>query len=127
MDAPRSWPPLSPIGTGIGCKCPRCGRGSLFAGLLDVRDHCLHCDLDLTPHDTGDGATVFVILILGAITVVLALLLETVLEPPIWVHLVVWIPVISILSVALLRPFKGILIGMHYKNLRHKYEHGHDS
>ena len=127
MNAPRSWPPLSPFGTGIGCKCPRCGRGSLFAGLLDVRDHCSHCDLDLTPHDTGDGATVFVILILGAITVVLALLMESALAPPIWVHLVVWIPVISILSVVLLRPFKGILIGMHYKTLRHKYEDGHDS
>ncbi|MDG2204959.1 MAG: DUF983 domain-containing protein [Alphaproteobacteria bacterium] len=126
MDAPRSWPPLSPFGTGIGCKCPRCGKGSLFAGLLEVRDQCAHCDLDLTPHDTGDGATVFVILILGAITVVLALLMESALAPPIWLHLVVWIPLISILSVALLRPFKGILIGMHYKNLRHKYEHGHD-
>jgi uncharacterized protein (DUF983 family) len=126
MNVPRSWPPLSPIGTGAGCKCPRCGKGSLFSGLLDVRDTCSHCDLNLTNHDTGDGATVFVILILGAITVVLALLLETAMEPPIWVHLVIWIPVICILSVAMLRPFKGILIGMHYKNLRHKYDHSND-
>ncbi len=65
-------------------------------------------------------------MILGALTVVLALWMEAALEPPIWVHLVVWIPVISIMSVALLRPFKGILIGLHYKNLRHKYGHGND-
>jgi uncharacterized protein (DUF983 family) len=126
MNAPREWPQLSPVGTGLGCKCPRCGRGKLFTGLLDVRDHCGHCDLDLSPHDTGDGATVFVILILGAITVGLALWMETAFEPAIWVHLVVWIPVISIMSVVLLRPFKGILIGMHYKNLRHKYRSGDD-
>ncbi len=126
MNAPRNWPPLSPLSTGLGCKCPRCGRGNLFSGLLDVRDRCAHCDLDLSNHDTGDGATVFVILILGAITVGLAMWLETALEPPIWVHLVVWIPVISIMSIVLLRWFKGILIGMHYKNLRHKYEHGND-
>jgi|MEHZ01.6.fsa_nt_MEHZ011604671.1_7 uncharacterized protein (DUF983 family) len=118
----RKWPPLSPLSTGLACKCPRCGKGSLFTGSLDFRDACSHCELDLTPHDTGDGATVFVVLILGALTVILAFWLETALEPPIWVHLLVWIPVISILSVFMLRPFKGILIGLHYKNLRHKYE-----
>lgn len=126
MNAPRSWPPLSPIATGLGCKCPRCGRGSLFAGLLDVRENCTHCGLDLTPHDTGDGGTVFVILILGAIVVGLAFWLEAAFEPPIWVHLLVWIPAISIMSIVLLRPFKGILIGMHYKNLRHKYDRAND-
>ena len=127
MNVPRAWPPLSPLTTGLGCKCPRCGRGSLFTGLLDVRDRCARCDLDLSHHDTGDGATVFVILILGALAVGMAIWLETALEPPIWVHLVVWIPVISIMSVVMLRPFKGILIGMHYKNLRHKYEYSDDS
>ena len=127
MNAARAWPPLSPLTTGLGCKCPRCGRGSLFTGLLDVRDRCARCDLDLSHHATGDGATVFVILILGALAVGMAIWLETALEPPIWVHLVVWIPVISIMSVVMLRPFKGILIGMHYKNLRHKYEYSDDS
>ena len=124
MNEPRYWPPLSAFATGTGCKCPRCGRGSLFSGMLDVRERCEVCNLDLTPHDTGDGATVFVILILGAIAVGLAIWLETAFEPPIWVHLIVWIPVISIASIAMLRPFKGILIGLHYKNLRHKYEDG---
>ena len=114
MNAPRSWPPLSPFATGLGCKCPRCGRGRLLKGLLDVRETCDVCGLDLSPHDTGDGATVFVILFLGAV------------EPPIWVHLALWIPTISILSVALLRPFKCVLIALHFKNLRHKYDHGND-
>ena len=68
----------------------------------------------------------FVILILGAIVVGLAFWLETAFEPPVWVHLAVWLPVISIGSIVLLRPFKSILIAMHYKNLRHKYEAGHD-
>lgn len=124
MTEPRSWPPLPPFSTGAACRCPRCGRGKLLKGLLDVRERCEVCDLDLSHHDTGDGATVFVILFLGALVVALAIWLEVTFEPPIWVHLVVWIPVILILSVALLRPFKGVLIALHYKNLRHKYEHG---
>lgn len=65
-------------------------------------------------------------MILGAMVVGLAIWLETTFEPQIWVHLVLWIPVISIMSIVLLRPFKGVLIGMHYKNLRHKYDHAND-
>jgi uncharacterized protein (DUF983 family) len=106
----------------MACRCPRCGRGRLLKGLLEVRERCEVCDLDLSPHDTGDGAAVFVILFLGALVVGLAMWLETALQPPIWVHLVVWIPFITILSIVLLRPFKGVLIAMHYKNLKHKYD-----
>jgi uncharacterized protein (DUF983 family) len=114
------------MSTGLACKCPRCGKGRLFNGLLEIRDTCSYCGLDLTPHDTGDGGAVFVIMFLGAVTVILALWMEAALEPPIWVHLLVWIPVISIMSIVLLRPFKAILVGLHYKNLRHKYERGDD-
>ena len=115
------------MSTGLACKCPRCGKGRLFNGLLEVRDTCAHCELDLTPHDTGDGGAVFVIMVLGAVSVILALWMEAALAPPIWVHLLVWVPVISIMSIVLLRPFKGILVGLHYKNLRHKYETSNDA
>ena len=30
------YPDLSPIKTGLAGKCPRCGRGKLFAGYLTV-------------------------------------------------------------------------------------------
>jgi len=121
-EEPRYWPPLSPFSTGIACRCPRCGKGPLLKGLLDVRERCDVCGLDLTPHDTGDGAAVFVILFLGALVVGLAMWLEAAVEPPIWVHLVVWIPVIVVFSIVLLRPFKCVLVALHYKNLKHKYD-----
>tara|TARA_A100001037_G_scaffold249237_1_gene231883 strand:- start:2349 stop:2591 length:243 start_codon:yes stop_codon:yes gene_type:complete len=73
---------------------PRCGRGWLFNGPLQVNERCDHYDVDFSPHNTGGGAAVFAILSLGALVVALAIL---------------W-------------PFKGILIGLHLKNLRHKYE-----
>ena len=46
MTEPRIWPRLSPMSTGLACKCPRCGKGRLFNGLLEVRDTCAHCELD---------------------------------------------------------------------------------
>lgn len=124
MSRPGAWPPRSPLATGLGCRCPRCGTGPLYAGLLAVAEKCSVCGLDLGPHDSGDGPAVFVILILGAITVALAFFLETLAAPPIWVHMAVWPPVIVVLAIALLRPAKGLLIALHYRNLRHEYDGG---
>ena len=118
----ENWPPLSPLTTGLGCKCPRCGCGRLLKGLLSVRDRCDHCGLDLSDHDSADGPAVFVAFVVGAIVVGLAFLLETFFRPPIWLHLLIWIPFIVALSILLLRPFKGVLIALHYKNLKHKYQ-----
>jgi uncharacterized protein (DUF983 family) len=106
----------------LACRCPRCGRGRLFKGLLTVNEICPVCGLDLTPHDAGDGPAVFVIFILGALVVPLALALESVAEPPIWVHLIVWPPVIIGLAIVLLRPMKATLIAYHFRNLRHLYD-----
>ncbi|MDD3446101.1 MAG: DUF983 domain-containing protein, partial [Zavarzinia sp.] len=72
-------------------RCPRCGQGALFTGLLAVRDKCPSCDLDYSAIDTGDGPAVFVILILGAIVTGGALWLELTYEPPMWVHLIIWL------------------------------------
>jgi uncharacterized protein (DUF983 family) len=116
------YPEIAPFSAGLRCRCPRCGRGRLFAGLLDVADKCDVCGLDLASHDSGDGPAVFVIFILGALIVPLALALEVVFAPPLWLHAVVWIPVVIGASIALLRPVKAILIAFHYRNLRDEYD-----
>ncbi len=110
------YPPVSSVKAGLTCTCPRCGRGKLFDGVLKVADRCGVCGLDLTTHDAGDGPAVFVIFILGFVVVPLALLLEVVLAPPIWVHLVVWTPVIFGGTVALLRPTKAWLVAQRFKH-----------
>ena len=118
----QNAPTASVVAAGLKGRCPRCGRGALFRGLLTVRERCEICGLDLAPHDAGDGPAVFVILILGALVVPLALLLESALAPPTWVHLIVWPPVIVGLAVLLLRPMKAILVACHFRNLRHLYD-----
>ncbi len=105
---------VSPISAGLACKCPRCGRGRLFRGFLTVADTCGDCGLDLKKADSGDGPAVFLIFILGALVVPAALLFEARLEPPYWLHLVVWPPVILGGTIALLRPMKATLIALQY-------------
>jgi len=46
---------VSPYVAGLTCRCPRCGRGKLFDGLLTVAPVCSACGLDLKKEDSGDG------------------------------------------------------------------------
>ena len=106
--------PVSPLKAGLSCRCPRCGGGKLFAGYLRVAEQCHQCGLDFTKVDSGDGPAVFIILIVGFIIAFSALIVEVKYEPSYWVHMVLWLPTILILSLGLLRPFKAILIVLQY-------------
>jgi uncharacterized protein (DUF983 family) len=116
MSAVDSYPPVSPLAAGLACRCPRCGKGKLFSGLLTVAPRCAVCELDLAAQDAGDGPAVFVVLILGALVVGLAIWVEVKFEPPMWVHLLLWTPVVLGGSIAMLRPLKAWLIAMQYRH-----------
>ena len=88
----------------------------MFAGLLSVRQACEICGLDLSAQDAGDGPAVFAILFLGVIVVGPAALVEINFSPPIWVHLLLWPPLILIGAVVLLRPLKAGLIALQYRH-----------
>jgi len=112
----RSYPDLSPFATGWRCRCPQCGEGRLFSGLLQLRPRCSSCGLDYASIDAGDGPAVFVILVVGLIVTGLAGLTEAKFEPPYWVHALLWTPVTLGLSLWLLRPFKAVLLALQFKN-----------
>ena len=110
------YPPVDPIKVGIGGKCPRCGTGRLFNGYLNTAKGCSNCGLDYSFADAGDGPAVFVILIIGFIVTGLALYAEVNFNPPLWVHFLLWIPMVIVLSLVLLRWMKGLLIALQYRN-----------
>ncbi len=103
-----------PIARGLRGHCPRCGKGRLFQGFLSLRPACEHCGLDLDFADAGDGPAVFVILFGGAIVVFAALITEVIYQPPYWVHAMLWLPLILIVTLAPLRPIKGLLVALQY-------------
>ena len=110
------WAPVDPVRTGLFGRCPRCGEGRLFRGVLAVGERCGNCRLDYDFADAGDGPVVFVILITGFLVVGLALWMEVSLNPPLWVHFLLWIPLILILGLTSLRLIKGLLIALQYTN-----------
>ena len=108
---------------GLRCRCPRCGKGRLFKGAfsLDIVERCDRCDLGLKFVDPGDGPAIFAILILGVLILGGALLVEFKLNPPVWVHVLLWVPITMGVAFGLLRPLKGVLAALQY---HHKAEQG---
>lgn len=115
------YPAVDPIRAGIRGRCPRCGEGKLFSGFLSIAKRCNSCGLDYAFADSGDGPVAFVILIAGFVVLGLALWLETNYQPPLWLHLMIWIPLAIALSLVLVRWLKAIMIALQY---RHKAAQG---
>ena len=109
------YPQISPLATGIKCVCPRCGRGKLFAGYLEVAKSCGSCGLSYDFADSGDGAAWFVMLFTCIVGVGSILGIEVAYSPPIWVHILIAIPTLIVMPLVLLRPAKGMLLCQQWK------------
>jgi uncharacterized protein (DUF983 family) len=114
-------PPPSPFLAGLLARCPRCGEGALFRSGLILREKCDRCGLSYAFADSGDGPAVFAIFILGFLVLAGALLVEFRLQPPVWVHVVLWGLLTPLLALGLLRLLKATLIALQY---RHKAGEG---
>jgi uncharacterized protein (DUF983 family) len=99
---------------GIACKCPRCGKGAVYAGFLTLAPRCEACGLDFAFMDSGDGPAIFVIMIAGAIVVGAALIVEVKYQPPLWLHAALWLPLILATTLLPLRAMKSLLIALQY-------------
>lgn len=111
----REYPQLPPTATGLRGRCPRCGEGRLFQKGLALAERCQVCGLDFAKlGEAGDAPAVFLLLVLGALIVGLALWVEVSYEPPIWLHLLLWLPLTAVLGIAALRPLKGFTIAYTY-------------
>lgn len=110
------YPPQSPYHTGIRGLCPRCGQGRLFTGFINVAPKCEVCGLDFAFADAGDGPAVFVTLLAGFVVMGLALWTVVVYEPPMWLFMLIFLPLALFVSLGMLRPLKGLLVSLQYRN-----------
>src|SRR6202000_1051151 len=114
------------IGAGLSCACPRCGQGTLFDGFLTLRSRCEVCGLDYGFADAGDGPAVFIMFPAGFIVGGAALIVEGLYPPPYWVHAVLWLPLILIVTLGPLRPMKGLMIALQYHHKAEEQRFGGD-
>jgi uncharacterized protein (DUF983 family) len=96
--------------------CPRCGASGLFSGVISFAPKCRNCGLDYSQFNVGDGPAAFLIMIVGAIVTIAAITIELKFGPPFWVHILLWVPITSLLVVGLLRIAKAALLVLEYRN-----------
>ena len=104
------------LDAGLKGLCPRCGSPTLFAGTARFADRCRVCGLDFSSFNVGDGPAAFLTLILGTVVVALAIFVELKFHPPLWVHMLIWIPFTAVLVLGSLRLAKGALMAAEYRN-----------
>jgi uncharacterized protein (DUF983 family) len=95
--------------------CPQCGAKGLFGGIASFAPRCRACGLDYARFNVGDGPAAFLIMVIGAVVVGLALWVEFSFDPPIWVHAVLWAPVITAATLGGLRLTKAALLITEYR------------
>ena len=105
----------SPLAIALAGACPRCGAGGLFASWIGFAPKCRACGLDFSQFNVGDGPAAFLTLIIGAVIVILALVVDSAFQPPIWVHALLWVPLTAVLVIGGLRACKAWLLISEYR------------
>ena len=108
-------PDRLPIARGLRGRCPRCGKGRLFQRLPDAaaalrelrpRFRLRRCRRRPGGVRHPDRA--------ASSWCSPRSIVEFVYQPPYWVHAVLWLPLILIVTLAPLRPIKGLMIALQY-------------
>jgi len=95
--------------------CPECGAPGLFEGAARFRDRCPSCGLDTGRYNVGDGPAAFLTMIIGALLIVAALLLDSAFSPPLWVHVILWVPLTVAAVIYGLRLAKAALLASEHQ------------
>lgn len=118
----RPW--LTALLRGASKRCPRCGVGRLFSGYTRTAPSCGQCGLDLSGHRADDAPPYVTIMIVGHLTIPLALAASRVFEPSLPVQFAIFLPMIVAMSLLLLPVSKGALIGVQWANHMHGFGDG---
>jgi uncharacterized protein (DUF983 family) len=111
-------PDLETLRQGLRCVCPQCNKGKLYQDgfSMELRAACEERGLNFSKSDAADGPAVFLIFILGALIVPIAIAFEFAFSPQLWLHALVWGSLVIGLTIGMLRPIKSYVIALQYKH-----------
>jgi uncharacterized protein (DUF983 family) len=122
----RATPPRRDVwqamARGLRCRCPNCGEGRIFRAFLKVVDKCPACGEVLSHHRADDLPAYLVIVVVGHIVVPIALWIETNYAPSVPLQLAIYLPATLILSLLLLQPIKGAVVGLQWTLRMHGFD-----
>lgn len=107
-------------------RCPNCGEGKLFRGFTKAVETCNVCGEEIHHHRADDLPAYLVIVIVGHIVLGAFMGVEAASTLSTWQHIAIWVPLTILLSVALLQPVKGAVIGLQWAFYMHGFGGEHD-
>ncbi|WP_274424514.1 DUF983 domain-containing protein [Chelativorans sp. YIM 93263] len=117
----RQRPVFEAMQRGFLGSCPHCGQGRLFRAYLKTVESCSGCDEEMHHHRADDLPAYLVIAIVGHIVVAGFMAVEVATAWPSWLHLSIWVPITIIMSLALIGPIKGAVVGLQWALRMHGF------
>lgn len=111
---------------GLRCRCPNCGEGPVFQGFLQVRPQCSHCGEDLSHQRADDLPAYLNIFIVGHVVIGFMLLVMQLDLMGMWTTTIVTALLCVIAAFTLMRPLKGMVVGMQWALRMHGFGGDHD-
>jgi uncharacterized protein (DUF983 family) len=102
-------------------RCPNCGDGKLFDRFVKPVHSCAGCGEEMHHQRADDLPPYLNILVVGHLVVGAFTLTEVMTDLSGWVHIAIWGPVILALSLLLMQPLKGLVIGLQWANRMHGF------
>ncbi|MVA26398.1 DUF983 domain-containing protein [Agrobacterium vitis] len=106
---------------GLMCTCPACGSGRLFKAFLKPVDTCAACGEDLSHQRADDLPPYIVIMIVGHVLLGGYMMTDLVFVLSTWAHLAIWTPIAVIVSLLIIQPIKGGVVGLQWALRMHGF------
>ncbi len=107
---------------GFACRCPNCGKGSLFGRYLKPVATCEVCGEDYTAQRADDAPPYFTMVIVGHLLVPLMLAVQFSTNFSTLTYMLMWIPLTGIATLALLQPVKGAIVAFQWAMRMHGFD-----
>lgn len=111
---------------GLACKCPSCGKGQIFDGFIKVKPNCEECQEDLSHHRADDLPAYLNIFVVGHVVIGAMIVLMTWKMLDMWATMFVTIFLCVAAAIVLMRPLKGMVVGIQWALRMHGFGGHHD-
>ena len=119
FDVKRSW--KQAMTRGFLSRCPACGQGRVFRNYFKVADTCPHCGEALHHHRADDAPPYFTMMIVGHILIPIVVIVERIWHPDMMMQLLAWLPTTLVMTLGLLQPVKGSIVGLQWALRMHGF------
>lgn len=127
-DPPSIWPEaveqrplLRAMALGFTGKCPKCGKGKMFARFLKTKDRCDVCSEALHHHRADDLPAYLNIFIVGHVVIGFMVIAMTWKLMDVWTTTAVTILLCLVAAFSLMQPLKGMVVGSQWALRMHGF------